>query len=62
MVYFMPRLEITPIGVSYANLTDKIKETRGELKDKINFEELGVLRKTKKLTTKDLDNLKSNDY
>jgi SNF2 family DNA or RNA helicase len=40
MVYFMPRLEITPIGVTHAQLTDKIKEKRGEIKDNINFDEL----------------------
>jgi len=39
MVYFMPRLEIKP-DVSYNKLTDKIKETKGMIKDTLNFDEL----------------------
>ena len=39
MAYFCPRLEITP-NLSYANITDKIKETKGEIKDTLNFDEL----------------------
>lgn len=39
MVYFMPRLEINP-NVSHNKLTDKIKETKGMIKDTINFDEL----------------------
>jgi SNF2 family DNA or RNA helicase len=39
MAFFCPRLEINP-EVSYIDITDKIKTTKGEIKDKINFEEL----------------------
>ena len=42
MAYFMPRLEIVAVGVTHMNMTDKIKETRGEIKDKMNFEDLMV--------------------
>jgi SNF2 family DNA or RNA helicase len=39
MAYFCPRLEIK-YNVSYSMITDKIKETKGEIKDKLNFDEL----------------------
>ena len=39
MVFFMPRLEITH-NVPFKNITDKIRETRGAIKDGLNFTEL----------------------
>lgn len=39
MTYFLPRLEISP-NVSDRDITDKIKETKGEIKDTLNFADL----------------------
>ena len=39
MAHFCPRLQIK-YNVPYSAITDKIKETKGEIKDKLNFDEL----------------------
>jgi SNF2 family DNA or RNA helicase len=39
MVYFLPRLDIS-VDIPHSKMTDKIKEMRGEIKDKLNFDEL----------------------
>jgi len=39
MAYFCPRLEITP-NVSYQKITDNIRETKGQIKDELNFNNL----------------------
>lgn len=39
MTYFCYHLDIIP-NVSYANITEKIKQTKGEIKDSLKFDEL----------------------